>query len=548
MVNLERRIFLRGLGGAVVAAPFLGSLFERLAKAQVTTPTRTIVMFTHYGCITNQWFPLRLDGDLSADDLKPTTLAPLAPFAKKLLMPRGIRAMNEWSQDNLGPGQGIGQGNDSQTQVLGSALTCQPVSPNSNNPFSFDTATKFDCMPVGPSLDHVIAKQRSPMGVPLLMNTAGQVSESPQSAISYSAAATAFTGLSATQAFSNLTGLFDPKAPANADSYAVAKGKVIADVVRADLSRLQNRDLSREDKDKLSAWLELTNQVGKTMASAQCNTDLAMTLGASNALGTGAGDALTRKVNDTMDNADLYSAVAALTAACNANPMIVLKYPGNFLFTGLGIDIDSDLLARRIGNAAMTGPCLPGAISNLLKVDAYYAQKFANLVRFLDSISEDGGSVLDNTVTVWLNEDSDGCAHNLNNMPIIQAGSGGGYFKTGKIINLDPSSGATAEDMLGRSRSQCTDDSDPTQMADGVNKGTGTDPRFGNAPINKYYCNIMNAMGIQADAMGYPAIGGGNSEVTHFGYSDRTQDFCGGLGAVAGATIHDPGGFSELEA
>ncbi len=24
---------------------------------------------------------------------------------------------------------------------------------------------------------------------------------------------------------------------------------------------------------------------------------------------------------------------------------------------------------------------------------------------------------------------------------------------------------------------------------------TGTDPRFANAPINKYYCNLMNALG-----------------------------------------------------
>src|SRR6187431_1887694 len=137
----NRRIFLRGLGGAVVAAPFLGSVFERFAKAKVTTPTRTIVMYTQYGCITNKWFPLKLGGELTAEDLLPTSLAPLAPFAKKLLMPRGIRTMNEWSQANTGPGRGIGQGNDWHTQVLGSALTCQPVSPNSNDPFSYNFAT-----------------------------------------------------------------------------------------------------------------------------------------------------------------------------------------------------------------------------------------------------------------------------------------------------------------------------------------------------------------------------------------------------------------------
>ena len=141
---------------------------------------------------------------------------------------------------------------------------------------------------------------------------------------------------------------------------------------------------------------------------------------------------------------------------------------------------------------------------------------------------------------------SDGNAHNLNNHPIIQAGSGGGYFKTGKIVHLDGASGATAEQMLGRSLDQCTENT--TNLADGVSQATGTDPKFGNAPINKYYCNIMTAMAMKADESGFPLKDGPANEVSQFGYSDRTEDFCGGQGAVADAKIHDPGGFSELRA
>ena len=100
--------------------------------------------------------------------------------------------------------------------------------------------------------------------------------------------------------------------------------------------------------------------------------------------------------------------------------------------------------------------------------------------------------------------------------------------------------------MLGRSLSQCTPGT--TEQVDGVKQGTGTDPRFGNATVNKYFCNIMNAMGTKADADGYPAKDGTNSEVTRYGYSDKTEDFAGGVGAVEGATIHDPGGFAALRA
>jgi hypothetical protein len=401
-------------------------------------------------------------------------------------------------------------------------------------------------MPVGPSLDHVMAKQLSPKGTPLFMNVAGQSKEGAQSAISYSAAETIFTAQNATQAFSGLTGLFQSNMPMNADTWAVAKGKAITDIVKGDLSRLMSRDMSKADKDKLAAWMELANQVGGVVASAQCSQELAMKLGASNKLGTSGMDALTRKVNDTMDNADLYSAIAALTAACNANPVIFLKYPNNFTFSGLGINADSHNQSHRLDNAGMQGPCVAGAVDNLLKIDGYYAKKFANLVKMLDSMAEGSGTVLDNTVAIWMNEMSDGNAHNLNNAPIIQAGGGGGYFKTGRIVNLDAASGATAQQMLGRSLSQCVDGA--PQTSDGVSQGTGTEAKYGNMPVNKYYCNIMNAMGMKADAMGYPAKDGPASEVTHFGYSDKTEDFAGGKGAVAGATIHSPGGFTELKA
>ena len=43
--TFNRRVILRGLGGAAVAAPFLSSVAEREAKAQstpVTTPKRLI--------------------------------------------------------------------------------------------------------------------------------------------------------------------------------------------------------------------------------------------------------------------------------------------------------------------------------------------------------------------------------------------------------------------------------------------------------------------------------------------------------------------------
>lgn len=569
--RIDRRTVLRGLGGALVTAPFLGSIWERRAKAAGdagavagANPKQLIAMFTHYGCITNNFFPTKSHGALQTSDLMPTTLAPLASHVGKLLIPRGIRAMNEWTANNNGMG-GRGQGNDPHTQVAGSYFTCQPVTPNSNDPFSFDQSTKFQAKPIGTSLDHVIAQQISPNGTPLFMrvgNSGGPSGESPQSNISYllatgSAAGTAanvYPGLGTpSQVFSSLTGLFQQSSAMSPATYAAIKGKSVVDLVRDDLNTLEGFDMSMADRNKLEAWKGLLDQTGTIMASAQCNQGLANMLGATQANVSQAGmgglgsDTLTSMITTSLDGADIYSAVAVLAAMCNYNPVIFLKYPPNYVYTGLGIMEEAHALSHRLDNAGMSGSCYPNAINLLLKIDAYYTKKFANLVGMLDSIvNSDGSTLLDSSAAVWFQEMSDGNAHNLNNLPIIQAGSCGGYFKTGWTINVDTKNTAAANLSVGNSKSQCMDGTSD-QMANGVNQGTGTDASVANAPINKYFCNLMNALGVKAGADGHPAKGG-TAPVTKFGYSDNTADFNGGPGAVSAATIHNPGEYTALKA
>ena len=533
---------MRGLGGAVVAAPFLSSLSGRGAKAQaVSPPKRLIAMFTHNGCITTRFFPKKSHGALAAADLLPTTMAPLAPYVSKLLIPRGIRAMNEWTGK-----MNRGQGNDQYLNVVGSYFTCQPISPNSNDPFSFNRATKFDAMPLGPSLDHVMAQQLSPRGTPLYMDVSGLTKHSPQNAISYQSAATIFQPVNAKQAYSELTGLLQPGAPMLPDSYEVARGKSVLDLVKHDLEALQRYDMSRADRMKLEGWKELLHQTEKVIA-AQCTAAIATGLGATQANVDAIAnrqpesDPLTSKVSDSLDNADIYSAVAVLSAACNANPVILLKYPQNFVYAGLGIKQDSSGLAHRLAAAGMNGPCVADANELLLRIDTYHAQKLAKLVGMLESVPEgDGGTLLDTSAAVWFQEVSDGAARNLNNLPIIQAGGAGGYFKTGWTVNVEDGSPALTQ---GNSESACTPET--TDIIDGASQVTGTDAALANAPINKYYCNLMNALGVKAGVDGFAAQGG-KALVTRFGMYDKTEDFVGG--GTNPPHINSPGGFDALKA
>lgn len=537
MKTLNRRVFLRGLGGAAVAAPFLSSLAERAAKAQSTvasTPKRLIVLFTHYGCLTNRWFPAKSNGPLLAADYEATTLKHLAPYAAKLLMPRGIRAMNEWSF-----GRTHGQNNDPHTQVMGSYFTCYPVGPESD---------KFGAKSAGRSLDHVCADQINPNGAAPLVMQIGGVRQDQLSNFSYSAPGEIFPGVgSPVTVFNNLTNLFGQGAM-DPDTYQVVRGKSVIDIVRDDLQTLQRIDMSQSDQKKLADWVELLHQSSGTV-SAQCTEATATSLGLTKDTvqgggpGGGLGVDLSKVTKIMMD-------LAVLSAICDQNRVIFMKFPGTTIFKwdDINHEKDSHGISHRIGDANMGGKCLPGVLDMIHEIDDWYAKQFAYLVGRLDGIAEGDGKLLDNTATVWFQEDSDGNSHNLNNLPIIQAGSCGGYFKVGQAVNVeggDTMSGGNSEGACGPGQTDLT-----FQQVD----STGTPPDVATQPINKYFCNLMNAVGVKAGPDGFPAVGG-TEEVTHFGLYDDTKLFANHTGDESidsirqtAAVITDPSGFTALRA
>jgi hypothetical protein len=521
----NRRRFLRGLGGAAIAAPFLSSVAEREAKSQgvaATSPKRLIVMFTHYGCLTNRWFPAKSHGELTAADYTGTpTLKHLAPYAPKLLMPRGIRTMNEWSFQGS-----YGQTTDPHTQVCGSYFTCHPVTPDDG---------KFDAKPTGRSLDHIAAEQANPNGgAPLFIQIGGTrgSTTNTQDVISWDQPGQIFPGYGTPSAiFNNLTNLFGA-GTVNPDTYRVVRGKSVIDTVREDLDSLKRVPMSGSDLQKLNDWTELLHYTGGAVVSAQCTSATAMGLNLTS-------QSVQQARGDLSQTAPVMMNLAVMSAICDANRVIFLKFPGTYVFSflqanGVALNKDSHGISHRIGTAFMGGACLDGVLEMIAVIDDWYAQQFAYLVGKLDSFAEGDVKLLDNTATVWFNELSDGNSHNLNNTPILQAGSCGGYFKTGQAINVE---GGKADLTRGHSEEDC-------QGGQSTNlDGVGTPATVATMPVNKYFCNLLNAIGVKAGADGFPAKGG-TAPVTKFGKYDDTKLFKGaGPNPV---TINNPGEYTEL--
>jgi hypothetical protein len=492
---MNRRIFLRGVAGATLAAPFLSSLQPKPAKGAAGDAIKRLVIFyTHNGCLTNRWFPTKVDGALTADDLATTTLAPLKDMTGKLLIPRGFQAMNAY---------GTNQTIDPHDQAMGSKLTCALLNDDTQR---YATA---------PSLDHVIAKQINPNAVDPLVVGVGSSSTNIKEVLSFSDAGTAFPPTTnPTTLYNALTGVFGTVTPTTPTptteaDYRVMRGQSIIDLVRGDLSRYQALKMSANDQGRVKDWLDLLRDVETTVTPAACNADAAAMLGvtADTVKAAGGGSGFGAGLGTAMTTGfDLMMKLIALNMICDTNRSIILTTPGFVTFNWDNIVHDKDHhgLSHRNGSAAVGGECHPGVIDMIAQIDTFYAGKYAKLVSLFDSIQEGDVKLLDNTATMWLPELSDGNAHNLNNLPIIIAGSAGGYLKTGAIVNVD-----TKAPDNGNSEADCS--------GTDTSVGFGTGSNGGKFPINKLYVTLMNAVGCTD----------GGQKVTKFGQFDTNKTDAG---------------------
>jgi len=495
---MNRRRFLRGVGGAALAAPFLSSLEPRRAKAAgATGPQRLVIFYTQNGCLTNRWFPAVESGAIDATALAGKTLAGLSSYASKLLFPRGLAMF---------PKGTINGYFDPHDQGMGSKLTAAPIDPAGSH------------WATSKSLDWVAASLVNPGTKSPLVLSVGSAFSNVKGIVSYQDSETPFAPeTNPKNVYSNLTGLFTGGSTTMAD-YKVLQGNSIMDLVKGDLDALKRTNMSGADKQKLSDWQALLRQTEtKVVVTAACNANSATTLGITDATVKAATARDTATAFTT--GGDMMIDLIALTMMCDANRVMILQWPGfvTFKWDGINHTYDHHSLSHRNGSAAVGGTCVDGVIDMIGQIDNWYAGRYAKLVGLIDSIKEGDNTMLDNSMVMWLPELADGNAHNNNNLPIVIAGSAGGYLKQGTSVNVDTKTLGT-----GNSEASCT----ATSSDIGFNTGSNT----GNVPLNKLYVTLLNALGHQLP---------GWQPVTMFGTMDTSDTTKG---------ITNPGELTALKA
>jgi len=263
-------------------------------------------------------------------------------------------------------------------------------------------------------------------------------------------------------------------------------------------------------------WLEVLRDTEQGMTELACNTDAANKLGVTE--GTLAAASPSDAATAFTLGAEMMMRLMALSMMCDTNRSLLFYWPAWVTFKWDGMDHQNDHagLSHRSGSAAVGGACLDGVLGMLRQIDEWYAKRYAALVDLIDSVPEGDGTLLDNSAVMWLPQYADGCASNVNNLPIVIAGSAGGYLRQGVSVNLEGT-------LLGAGNSEAV----CATPGDNISFITGSETGY--VPLNKLYVTLLNAMGAAGDG----------APIASFGQVDSND---------VDAGILDPGDLTALKA
>lgn len=414
----NRRKFLIGAGGVAVALPLLESWMGRRAMAGVDTRARFAVFVRagngvaqQSGSEPEQFWP-RATGAISTatlrDDNADRATSELADYAPRLNLLKGVN--RPFGTPRCGHAESI-------PQCLTSARCTEGVA---NEPQA-----------QGVSADWTIARAMNPMGREPLTLMAGPGSAYIAEALSWSAPNTRTPAeRSPLNAYMRMMGLSG--APPEIQVRIAERRMSVNDLVRDQMRSLLSRsDISMRDRRRLQQHFDAIRDTEIRMS---CDLDPTIAERVGAITSPEGNDVRPEVVRRHMD-------LIAFAFSCDLNRAATLQ-------VGEGNDqtmyeIGGSRLPRfhwishRIYSDGSDGEAIPDAVTLHHQVDRLQLQLFKYLLDQLDSYpSAYGGTLLDDSVAVWLNDLGNGPPHGGTNVPWLLAGSAGGFLRTGQFVDL----------------------------------------------------------------------------------------------------------------
>ncbi len=414
MKRLSRRTMLRGAGGVALGLPFL-EIMRRSKPAlgqampgytAAGAPKRFIVWFTPNGTIPDAWVPTGGESDFGFSRI----LKPLEPFRKKLLVIDGVDQTGEGGDGHQNGMQGMLTGQTLNPGAFeggdgGSAGWANGISVDQRIAQIIGTKTKLKSLELG-------VQTGSDENNWNRMSLLGPDQPLPPENSPFKAYERLFKDFAAT-----------PDAAAK----AIERGTTVLDAVSHNFRALQAK-LGAEDKAKLEKHLQAVTEIEGRLGlkpRAALDSCAAPVLGASTL-------AVTKNENFPAVG-KLHMDLLVMAMACDLTRVGSLMW--NRSVGGATHTWADSTITRDHHDMSHDGDSLPDTVEWLTKINLWYAEQFAYLLKSLDSIPEGDGTMLDNTVVWWCNELAKGNSHSRDDSHYVVAG-GAGHFRMGRSLKF----------------------------------------------------------------------------------------------------------------
>jgi Protein of unknown function (DUF1552) len=413
--RLTRRTLLRGAGQVAIGLPFLEAMLRPLQTHAQTAeaPLRFVVFYSPGGTLLDEWRPSGTETQFTLSDM----MSPLAPHASQLLFLDGL----DLSITDIGVGHPHSRG-------MAGLLTGTELLPG-----SFVTGGGNASFANGPSLDQVIARRISAanqLKFPSLeFSTAwaisgrslmdGAVAETSNAAdqITYGGPKAPIPPMIRPQvAFDRV--FKDVGAATGSMSQETLKQRSILDAVLAQYVAV-SAQLGNEDRAKLEQHAELIREMEKSLGAG------------SSGEGCVAPDAPANIELDVPSKGKLMTDLLVASLSCNLTRVATMQWADSE--SKFPLNFDPLKLADHHHGYQHDSAYNPTA---LFKIYQWFGANFAYLLQKLESVKEGDGTLLDNTVVLWVTEIQEPPTHNQKNMPFVLAGGKNAGLKTGRWLRV----------------------------------------------------------------------------------------------------------------
>jgi hypothetical protein len=404
--------------GAAISLPFLEAMQPTVSRAATPSGPPKRFVFIHIPTgfkHSSSYLPVDSAAPSGAPYTLPAPLQPLAPLQKKISLVTNLA--------NMPAASGNG---DAHQRGTSSLLTCRPAI------LGGSTVTN------GVSVDQYLAQQQS--GATAIDSLQLGVEESADSGmdvlssnISWQDGTTPVAketdpGRLFARLFSDLS--LSPTALAQ---QRARQGSVLH--YANDSATALRKQLGKADQVKLDQYLAGIAALETRLTTT--TTCLGPAPTAPTLVYSNAGDVVTDKAgNGVTGHHEIMFDLLVNAFACDITRVASFMFVGGD-FSGwdfLGFSDEHHYMSHFPDDPSQGS----GNLTNGQKLDAicnWEMGRIAHLLTGLDSVTEpDGSTLLDNTLVFVSSDVADGQLHNYDNLPIIVAGGGGKYMKTGQHI------------------------------------------------------------------------------------------------------------------